>query len=124
MKKRTAFIVAILSFIPLGQPLVIKTSAVLSITGLMLSIPEKLYADTYNFYFQKALNKSDKGEIDDALAAYTMAIEIEPTNPIAYEGRGFEKFLSGDKKGGCVDWRKSLSLGGRLIIKQHLKKWC
>ena len=125
MKKRTAFIGAILSLIPLGQPLIIKNGVVLSTTGLMLTVPEKVNADTYNFYLQKAFNKSEKGEIDAALAAYTMAIEIEPMNPIAYEGRGYVKFLSGDQKGGCVDWQKALSFGGGIpALKKNFKKWC
>ena len=125
MKKRTAFIGALLSLIPLGQPLLIKTSIVLSTTGFILFVPEKVNADTYNFYVLKAFNKSDKGEIDAALAAYTMAIEIEPMNPIAYEGRGYVKFLSGDQKGGCVDWQKALSFGGGVpALKKNFKKWC
>ncbi len=125
MRKRTAFIGAILSLIPLGNPLIIKTGLVLSTPGLILSVPEKVNADTYNFYLQKALNKSEKGEKDAALAAYTMAIEIEPMNPLAYEGRGYEKFLSGDQKGGCVDWQKALSFGGGgPPLKKNFKKWC
>ncbi len=125
MKKRTAFIGALLSLIQLGQPLLIKTGVFLSTTGLILSLPEKANADTYNFYLQKAINKSNKGETDAALAAFTMAIEIEPMNPIAYEGRGYEKYLSGDQKGGCVDWQKALSLGGGVPkLKKNFKTWC
>ena len=44
MKKRTAFIGAILSLIPLGQPLIIKTGVALSSTGLMLALPQKVNA--------------------------------------------------------------------------------
>ena len=125
MKKRITLISAILSLIPLGQPLIIKTSMVLSTAVLILSVPEKVNADSYNFYLQKAFKKSDKGQIDAALAAYTMAIEIEPMNPIAYEGRGYVKFLSGDQKGGCVDWQKALSFGGGIpALKKNFKKWC
>ena len=49
MKKRTAFIGAILSLIPLGQTLFFKTGAVLSTTGLLLSVSDKVYAgnDSY-----------------------------------------------------------------------------
>ena len=52
MKKRTALIGAILSLIPLGQPLIIKTGAVLSTTGFLLSVSEKVNAETSDFYFQ------------------------------------------------------------------------
>ena len=51
MKKRTAFISAILSLIPLGQPLIIKTGVVLSKTGLMLYVPEKSHAQSGDFYY-------------------------------------------------------------------------
>ena len=52
MKKRTAFIGAILTLIPLGNPLILKTSLVLSLTGLMLSVPEKINAETFEYYFK------------------------------------------------------------------------
>ena len=44
MKKRTAFIGGILSLIPFGQPLIIKTGVVLSTASYMASFPENLYA--------------------------------------------------------------------------------
>ena len=58
MKKRTAFIGAILSLIPLGQPLLIKTGVVLSSTGLMIALPKKVNAETSTFYFNRAYNKA------------------------------------------------------------------
>ena len=45
MKKQNALIGAILSLIPLGQPLVVKTSLVLSTTGVMLYVPEKVHSE-------------------------------------------------------------------------------
>ena len=50
MKKRTAFLGAILSLIPLGQPLIIKTGVVLSTTGLMLAVSENVYARDSAFF--------------------------------------------------------------------------
>ena len=41
MKKRTAFIGAILCLIPIGQPLLIKTGVVLSGSAVIFSLPEK-----------------------------------------------------------------------------------
>ena len=60
MKKRTTFISAILSLMPLGHPLLIKTGVVLSTTGFMLSVPEKVNAETADFYFDRAYNKAKK----------------------------------------------------------------
>ena len=53
MKKRTAFVGAILSLMPLGQPLLIKTGVVLSSSAVMLSLPEKVNADSSDFYLKK-----------------------------------------------------------------------
>ena len=78
MKKRIAFIGAILSLIPIGQPLLIKTGAVLSTTGLILSIPEKAQADSATFYFDSAYEKAERGDHYGAISDYTKAIEINP----------------------------------------------
>ena len=49
MKKRTAFIGAILSLIPFGNPLLIKTGVVLSSSALMLSLPEIVNANDADY---------------------------------------------------------------------------
>ena len=91
MKKRTAFIGAILSFITLGQPLVIKTVVVLSTTGLILSLPEKVNAESSKFYFDRANEKANLGDNYGAISDYTKAIEIYPSDG-AYYNRGNAKY--------------------------------
>ena len=91
--------------------------AALTTTTVILSTPTKVNADTYNFYFQKGISKSSAGDADGALAAYTMAIEINHKNPVAYAGRGFVKYFSGNFKGVCSDWSKALSLGSKVAHK-------
>ena len=91
MKKRTAFIGAILSLIPLGQPLIIKTGVVLSTTGLILSVPEKVNAESADFYFDRARKKSDSGDFYGAISDYTKAIEINPKKVEAYNNIAFVK---------------------------------
>ena len=54
MKKRTAFIGAILSLIPFGQPLIIKTGVALSTSGFLFSVPEIVYATDNSYYFNRA----------------------------------------------------------------------
>ena len=44
MKKRTAIIGALVSLLPVGQPLVIGTGAVLTSTAVMVSIPAEVNA--------------------------------------------------------------------------------
>ena len=84
MKKRTAFIGAILSLIPLGQPLLIKTGVFLSTTGLILSVPVKVQAGDSSYYFNRAYDKAERGDYYGAISDYTKAIEINPTNASAY----------------------------------------
>ena len=84
MKKRTAFIGAILSLIPLGQPLLIKTGVVLSSSAVMLSLPEKANAESADFYFNRAYDKSENGDHYGAISDYTKAIEIERNFKEAY----------------------------------------
>ena len=62
MKKRTAFIGAILSLIPFGQPLLIKTGVVLSTTGLILAVSENVHAEDASF-MQIEDNKDMQREI-------------------------------------------------------------
>ena len=84
MKKRTAFIGAILSLIPLGQSLLIKTGVVLSTTGLIISVPEKVVAKSFEYYFESAKKKAEKGDHYGAISDYTKAIELDPKSINSY----------------------------------------
>ena len=64
--KRIAFIGSI-SLIPLGNPLIIKTGFGVSIPVLMLSVPERLNAETYKFFFNRAYDKGEKVIITEQL---------------------------------------------------------
>ena len=82
MKKRTAFIGAILSLIPLGQPLLIKTGVVLSSSAVMLSLSEKVNAKSADFYFDSAYYKAEKGDEDvdiDDLYIKTVFVDQGPS---------------------------------------------
>ena len=70
MKKRTAFIGAILYLTPLVQPLLIKTGLVLTTTGLILSFQENLYARDASFYFNRANKKVLKSDYYGAISDY------------------------------------------------------
>ena len=91
MKKRTAFIGAILSLIPFGQPLMIKTVLVLSTAGIMLFLPEKVNAESFDFYFDSAFDKAERGDHYGAISDYTKAIEINPNNASSFYNREFPK---------------------------------
>ena len=51
MNKRTALIGAILSLIPISQPLLFKTGVALSSFAVILFVPEKVFANSADFYF-------------------------------------------------------------------------
>ena len=111
MKKRTAFIGAILSLFPFGEPLLIKTGVVLSTTVLITSLPEKVQARNNSYYFNRAYDKAEKGDHYRAISDYTKAIELDPKDADAYYNRGISKELIEDMKGACADWRKAYDLG-------------
>ena len=110
MKKRTAFIGAILSLIPLGQPLLIKTSVVLSTTGMILSLPEKVNAESDVFYYNRGYDKGERGDHYGAISDYTKAIEINPNNGNAFYNRGWSKDEIGDFYGAIFDYTKAIEI--------------
>ena len=123
MKKRTAFVGAILSLIPLGQPLLIKTGMVLSSSALMLSLPEKVNAESADFYFDRGNFKLKLKNNYGAISDYTKAIEINPQKDEAYNNRAVIKGKIGDLNGACADWSKASSLGNDLANKS-LRNQC
>ena len=110
MKKCTAFIGAILSLIPIGQPLIIKTGVVLSTTGLVLSFPEQVSARNAEYYFDRAYEKAEKGDHYGAISDYTKAIELDPKYEDAYYNRGYSKGELKDHYGAISDYIKAIEL--------------
>ena len=110
MKKRTAFIGAILSLIPLGQPLIIKTGAVLSTTGFLLSVSENVYAGDSSYFFNRAYEMGTRGDYYGAISDFTKAIEINPNNSRAYYNRGWNKAKLKDYYGAISDYNKALEI--------------
>ena len=125
MKKRTAFIGAILSLIPLGQPLLIKTGVVLSTTSLMLSFPEKINAETFEYFFDLAYDKGNKGDYYGAISDLTKAIEINPNYSSSFKNRSIVKQMVVDIESPCLDAKKCVSLSDTLSDNQKwIKKNC
>ena len=85
MKKRTAFIGAILSLIPIGQSLLIKTGVVLSSSAVILSLPEKVYAESADFYLKKLKEiYTKKGEESKTIFYANELLQIDPFNDKGY----------------------------------------
>ena len=115
MRKRSAFISAILSLIPIGQPLFIKTGVVLSTAGIMLSVPERVNANNAYYYFEKAGKSYDNEDFSDALIYINKAIEIEPNNRHNFAMRSAIKGRMGNKAGGCADLKKAILMPGKTL---------
>ena len=111
MKLRNTAIAAALSLIPIGQPLVIGTSAVLTSALAILAVPETAQAESAVFYYNRGNAKYDLEDYYGAIADYSKAIEINPREAFIFKNRGIAKELIGDMKGACADWRKASSLG-------------
>ena len=110
MKKRTALIGAILSLIPFGYNLCIKTGFILSTTSLMFFVSEKVNAETSNFYFDRGLEKGIKGDHYGAISDYTKVIEINSQYENAYYNRGLSKSKIKDYYGAISDYTKVIEL--------------
>ena len=109
MKKRTAFIGLILTLISFGKPLFFKTGLFLSTTGLILSIPQKIYARDYSYYFNSAFKKGKRGDYYGAISDFTKAIEINPSEA-AYYNRGWNKQKLEDYYGAIADYTKAIEI--------------
>ena len=127
MKKRTAFFCGILSLLPLGHPLMIKTGVVLSGSALMLSLPEKVNAESFNFYFDRAYEKGDKGDHYGAISDFTKAIEINPNRVNEYINRGRSFYSLNDEGRACEDFKKAVFLGSTSTeewLNSEGGSWC
>ena len=111
MKKRTALIGALVSLLPLGEPLVFGTSAVLTSTVAMLTVTEKVKAESADFYYKRGIALGALGDTQGEIDNYSKAIEINPNYSNPYFNRGIAKENIGDINGACSDWRKAVSLG-------------
>ena len=110
MNKRSAVIGAILSLIPLGQPLIIKTGFVLSSSAVILSFPAKANPESAHFYDKEGLKEWNNKNFPAAVKNYTKAIEIEPNNSLLHGKRGNSYYQFGDFYAAISDYNISLKL--------------
>ena len=110
MKKRTAFIGAILSLIPFGQPLIIKTGAVLTTTGFLLSVPEKVNANDADYYFDLARYNFNKGKFNEVILNLNTSIKINPYFAAAYLARCGTKVNIQEYEEAITDCEKAFQL--------------
>ena len=118
MKKRIAFIAGILSLIPLGQPLLIKTGIALSTLGLTTFVLEKVNAELRNVeHFFKISNKRiEEGDYEGAVSIMKRLIIQFPKFAPAYYQKGYiNTFYLNKHEQAVSDFTKAISLnkGGK-----------
>mgnify|MGYP001190695227 CR=1 FL=1 len=109
MKKRTAVIGALVSLLPMGQPLVIGTGAALTSTALILAVPKQAQAESEDFYFQRGNNRIEEGDNYGAISDFEKVLKLNPNNYAALHNIGLVKGQKlGDIKGAIVDFNKAI----------------
>ena len=84
MKKRTLFFGAILSIIPLAQPLIIKTSIALSTSALILTVSDKALANSLFSELKEAMSLRESGDNNKAIVELNNILKKYPNLP-SYE---------------------------------------
>ena len=121
MNKRTAFIGAILSLIPLGQPLLIKTGIVLSGSAVIFSLTEKAKAENAQYFYDVGYEMFQKGDFYLAISNFKKAIKINPNHADAYTSMCGAKINIGMKNQALLDCEKALSIFKKFNLKQSKK---
>ncbi len=112
MKKRTTVIGTLMSLLSFGQPLLIGTGTVLTSAAVMLSVPERVWAEKADVYLRRGSSKSRRKDYHGAIIEYSKAIDIGgELLPEVYVTRGIAKKNIGDIGGACSDFKEGISLG-------------
>ena len=102
-----------LSLLKVNKDLVIGSTAVVVGAGLMLSLKDKndlnLKARNYEYFFNRAQDKFELADYEEAILDYNKALELSPTEIcLVYSMRGNAKRNSGDFDGAISDQNKAL----------------
>ena len=102
-----------LSLLKVNKDLVIGSTAVVVGAGLMLSLKDKndinSKAKNYEYFFNRAQDKFELADYEEAILDYNKALELSPTEIcLVYSMRGNAKRNSGDFDGAISDQNKAL----------------
>ena len=118
MKKRIAFIAAILSLFPFGQPLLMKTGITLSTLGLPTFVPEKVNAEFRNVdrFFKISNKRIEEGDYEGAVSIMKKLISQFPKFAPAYYQKGYiNTFYLNKHEQAVSDFNRAINLnrGGK-----------
>ncbi len=102
-----------LSLLKVNKDLVFGSTAVVVGAGLMISLKDKndenLNARNYEYFFNKAQDKFELADYEEAIIDYNKALELSPTEIcLVYSMRGNAKRNLGDFDGAISDQNKAL----------------
>ena len=102
-----------LLLLKVNKDLVVGSTAVVVGAGLMISLKDKndinLKARNYEYFFNRAQDKFEVGDYEDAILDYNKALELSPTEIcLVYSMRGNAKRNLGDFDGAISDQNKAL----------------
>ncbi|MDP7647000.1 MAG: tetratricopeptide repeat protein, partial [Candidatus Woesearchaeota archaeon] len=109
MSRRTTALVAALSLLPLGQPLLLGSTTALATAAVVLST-QAAHAQSAADYVNAGIEKGESGDSQGAIADFTKAIEINPQYAIAYSNRGNAKYDLGNYQGAIADYNKAIEI--------------
>ena len=113
MKKRIAFIAAIFSLFPLGQPLILKTGIGLSSLVLTTFVSEKVHAEYRNVdrFFKISYKRIEEGDYEGAVSIMKKLISQFPKFAPAYYQKGYANTFYLNKHEQAVsDFTRAISL--------------
>ena len=111
MKKRTVFIRALFSFLPLVQSLMIGTVISFSSLAVILSTATEVIAENADYYYNQGIFKRQRGDNQGAIIEYTKAINMYPQFVMAYVNRGVAKYsLTNDWSVALEDFNKAVKI--------------
>jgi len=120
MKKRTAVIGALVSLLPMGLSLVVRTGAVLTSASVMLAAPVKAEVESAESYLELGLNYLLSEDYYESISAFNKAIEIEPKRGYLYYKRARAKYLLDDYEGSLRDYKRAKNLDSNLASASYL----
>ena len=115
MSRRTTALVAALSLLPLGHPLLVGSTTALATGAVVLSIPAA-QAQSAEAYNKRGIAKSDAGDYQGAIADLNKAIDIDPQFAAAYDNRGVAKRKLKDYHGAIVDFGMAIQFNPQDAI--------
>ena len=113
MKKRTAVFGALVSLLPMVQPLLIGTGSFLTSGVMILGATEKVNANSADFFSNSATLKYEEGDYRGSISDLNKAIERNPDDYYLYFKRAFLKDEIRNYYGAISDYTKAIEINSK-----------